>query len=137
MKDGKNGARPTPDERMRTEARKYVRDRFGRPSRSRGAANPNVCPALDTERLGSILFMLTGKPVNGNPAHLPARELANYADQLRRALARERGKSRSGHYSYDANRHIALHQTLRQIESIMATQAKPDPKQENSPGRAG
>jgi len=43
--------------------------------------------------------------------------LAETARALRRRLARERGRARCGHRSYDLSRHIALHRALLAIEA--------------------
>ncbi|MGQ7794596.1 DUF6477 family protein [Faunimonas sp. B44] len=40
---------------------------------------------------------------------------------LERALRAERNRARSGHWTYDLNRHIALHQALRAEEQRLST----------------
>jgi hypothetical protein len=68
------------------------------------------------EQLQAIILAVTGElhvtdrhgDRNRPMAGLPARVI----EQLERALARERGRARSGHRSYDFNRHIAIHQAL-------------------------
>lgn len=69
--------------------------------------------------LRAMIFVLTGTLPPEDIEALPRERLRAFADALKRALKRERGKARSGHRSYDVNRHIALHQALRGIERLV------------------
>ncbi len=49
-----------------------------------------------------------------------AAETRHIVALLERALRAERNRARSGHWTYDLNRHIALHQALRAEEQRLA-----------------
>ena len=96
---------------VRQQAQRLAQQRFG------CLANP--C------QLQAIVFAVTCKLYTfekAGPDWQP-HELAEVRVRIARALARERGKARAGHRSYDFNRHIALHQALRSLER-MADEAR-------------
>jgi hypothetical protein len=55
-----------------------------------------------------------------------AGEVQNIVRLLERALRAERNRARSGHWTYDLNRHIALHQAhVAEREKLAALTATP------------
>lgn len=94
-------------------AREWRRGRHASPSYVAHAT------PVDDLRLRSILARLTGSVPRTPIEFMTNEEMKDFARKIERALVRERGKARAGHYSYDANRHIALHQAARQLEILM------------------
>ncbi|GIL03309.1 MAG: hypothetical protein BroJett030_32080 [Alphaproteobacteria bacterium] len=109
--------RPGPADELLEWARRHVRRRMGGP-----ATTAPVGPA-ELARLRSVLAMATGRLPPEELAELPPGRLDEWSAALKRAIARERGKARCGHRSYDANRHIALHQAARCLARLAAAAA--------------
>lgn len=93
---------------MRRQARRLTQRRLAQPA--------------DAQQLQAIVLSVTGElhdfeKGGSAPWRLPE-ILDRLSARIERALARERGRARSGHRSYDFNRHIALHQALLTLERL-------------------
>lgn len=91
---------------------------------ARHLAERGIGAPVAPQRLRAMIFALTGALPPDKLEEMDNARLRAIALAFRRALARERGKARSGHRSYDANRHIALHQALRGLQALASGAAQ-------------
>ncbi|MCB1463843.1 MAG: hypothetical protein KDJ90_15810 [Nitratireductor sp.] len=94
--------------------------------RARCIVRQRIARASSAGQLQAIVYATTGELLEfGVPDDLRRvpRDLSERVTaKLERALARERGRARSGHRSYDFNRHLALHQALLALRETAASQ---------------
>ena len=107
----------------RAQEQAHDRARYSSPGNIRDQADKLVRRCFDREpgphHLQSMIFAVTGSLPRQQPEKLPAKQLEEIAGRFWQAIARERGKARSGHRSYNISRHIALYQALRGLQRLI------------------
>jgi hypothetical protein len=115
---------------MRSRPENCEQKRHSRPVRVPRAAVATVTAAVRAgvksyDRARDLPRLIHADPFSPIPED--AEGTAAIVARLERALRAERNRARSGHWTYDLNRHIALRQAfLAETERLISLQSRPD-----------